>query len=243
MNMHAKPSCTPAETALIDAFGERLSLLPGDGAVMVKRDNAIEQIKAGLPTRRVEAWHYTDLRRLLTAVPAHDPAANAKPVAPLVEGSTVLPVLNGVSSRARRRAVEGVTVQRLAEKLTDGSFAPALDPRGADDAVGALNTAFVADGYFVDIADGRGARKADRTAEHPGRRPDACAPSGARRRRRQGDDRRAPDRQRRSAGQLGQPICCVGDGAEIDLADRAGPAGDAPRISASSMPSSARTRS
>ena len=68
---HHAPQRTPAETALIDAFGERLSLLPGDGAVMVKRDNAIEQIKAGLPTRRIEAWHYTDLRRLLTAVPAY----------------------------------------------------------------------------------------------------------------------------------------------------------------------------
>ncbi|RUU50074.1 Fe-S cluster assembly protein SufD, partial [Mesorhizobium sp. M2C.T.Ca.TU.009.01.2.1] len=47
-----------------------------------------------------------------------------------------------------------VTVQRLSEKLTDGSVAPGLDPYGDDDAIGALNTAFVADGYFVDIADG-----------------------------------------------------------------------------------------
>ena len=70
MNIHATPQRTPAETALVDAFGERLSLLPGDGAVMVKRDDAIEQIKAGLPTRRIESWHYTDLRRLLTSVPA-----------------------------------------------------------------------------------------------------------------------------------------------------------------------------
>ena len=51
-------------------------------------------------------------------------------------------------------AIEGVTVQRLSEKLTDGSVAPGLDPYGTDDAIGALNTAFVADGYLVDIADG-----------------------------------------------------------------------------------------
>ena len=62
MNIHSAPQLTPAETALVDAFGERLSLLPGDGAVMVKRDGAIEQIKAGLPTKRIESWHYTDLR-------------------------------------------------------------------------------------------------------------------------------------------------------------------------------------
>jgi len=153
MNMHTQPQRTQAETALIDAFGERLSLLPGDGAVMLKRDDAIEAIKHGLPTRRVESWHYTDLRRLLTAVPAFDPTAAAKALAPIVEGSAILAVLNGVSS-AKVPDIEGVTVQRLSEKLTDGSLAPGLDPYGSDDAIGALNTAFVADGYFVDIADG-----------------------------------------------------------------------------------------
>jgi Fe-S cluster assembly protein SufD len=153
MNIHAAPQLTPAEAALVDAFGERLSLLPGDGAVMVKRDNAIEQVKAGLPTRRIESWHYTDLRRLLTKVPAFDETAKATALAPVLEGSAVFAVLNGVSSDKTDK-VEGVTVTRVADKLTDGSFAPALDPRDADDAVGAVNTAFVADGYFIDIADG-----------------------------------------------------------------------------------------
>jgi Fe-S cluster assembly protein SufD len=153
MNIHAAPQLTPAEAALVDAFGERLSLLPGDGAVMVKRDNAIEQVKTGLPTRRIESWHYTDLRRLLTKVPAFDETAKATALAPVLEGSAVFAVLNGVSSDKTDK-VEGVTVTRVADKLTDGSFAPALDPRDADDAVGAVNTAFVADGYFIDIAGG-----------------------------------------------------------------------------------------
>ncbi|TPK90843.1 Fe-S cluster assembly protein SufD [Mesorhizobium sp. B2-4-17] len=153
MNIHTQPQRTPAETALIDAFGDRLSLLPGDGAVMLKRDDAIEAIKHGLPTRRVESWHYTDLRRLLNTVPDFDPAAAAKAIAPIVDGSTVLAMLNGVSS-AKAPVVEGVSVQRLSEKLTDGSIAPDLAPYGSDDAIGALNTAFVADGYFIDIADG-----------------------------------------------------------------------------------------
>lgn len=152
MNMLATIQRTPAEAAIIDAFGERLSLLPGDGAVMVKRDNAIEQIKAGLPTRRVESWHYTDLRRLLTTVPAFDASAAAKAIAPLLEGSTVLSIVNGVSSATPD--VDGVSFQRLGDKLVDGSYAPALVTYGSDDAVGALNTAFVADGYFIDIEDG-----------------------------------------------------------------------------------------
>ncbi|TIN61527.1 MAG: SufD family Fe-S cluster assembly protein, partial [Mesorhizobium sp.] len=153
MNMHAQPQRTPAETALIDAFGDRLSLLPGDGAVMLKRDDAIETIKHGLPTRRVESWHYTDLRRLLNTVPDFDPAAMAKAIAPIVDSSTVVSILNGKSD-AKVPVLEGVTFQRLSEKLVDGSAAPGLDPYGSDDAIGALNTAFVADGYFVDIADG-----------------------------------------------------------------------------------------
>ena len=83
MNIHSTPQLTPAETALIKAFGDRLTLLPGDGDVMLKRDNAIETLKAGLPTRRIESWHYTDLRRLLTSVPEFDAALEAKTVAPL----------------------------------------------------------------------------------------------------------------------------------------------------------------
>lgn len=153
MNMHATPQRTVAETALIDAFGERLSLLPGDGEVMVRRDNAIEALKAGLPTKRIEAWHYTDLRRLLTTVPPHDETAHVTAIAPLLQGSAVLPVLNGVSTN-KLPAIEGVTIQQLSEKLVDGSFAEALELGGTDDAIGAVNTAFVADGYFVDIAAG-----------------------------------------------------------------------------------------
>ncbi|HTV69676.1 MAG TPA: Fe-S cluster assembly protein SufD [Rhizobiaceae bacterium] len=152
MNIHnTAPQLTPAEAALVESFGERLTQLPGDAAVMVKRDEAIERIKSGLPTRRVEAWHYTDLRRLLTKVPAYDPAAAAKKVDALIEGSSVLTLLNGTSPKKAPK-IEGATVTRLTEKLLDGSFAPALDLQGSDDAVGAFNTAFVADGWFLDIA-------------------------------------------------------------------------------------------
>jgi Fe-S cluster assembly protein SufD len=152
MNIQTPIQNTPAETALLDAFGERLSLLPGDGAVMLKRDAAIEAVKAGLPTRRVEAWHYTDLRRLLAKVPAYDDSAKAEAVQPLLEGSAVLPVLNGVAGKAP--GIEGVTVQPVREKLRDGTYAPALEPQGRDDAIGALNAALVGDGWFLDIADG-----------------------------------------------------------------------------------------
>jgi Fe-S cluster assembly protein SufD len=140
-----------AESALIEAFGDRFSYLPGDEAVILKRDRAVEQLKAGLPTRRVEAWHYTDLRRLLTRAPTYDPAAVAKSLSALIEGSVVLPVLNGVAGAAPK--LEGVSLARLEAKLADGSIAPALEPIDAADTIGALNSAFVADGWSLDIAD------------------------------------------------------------------------------------------
>ncbi|MGB3501216.1 MAG: Fe-S cluster assembly protein SufD [Mesorhizobium sp.] len=153
MNAHIPPQRTAAETALIDAFGARFSDLPGDPVVVGKRDDAIEQIKAGLPTRHVEAWHYTDLRRLLAKVPDAAAVDVAKAAAPLLSGSAVLSVLNGVTN-GNGPEIEGATITVIADKLRDGSIAPALGVTGADDVVGALNVAFAGDGYFVDIADG-----------------------------------------------------------------------------------------
>ncbi|MBX9451636.1 MAG: hypothetical protein KL801_07290 [Mesorhizobium sp.] len=92
MNIHASPTLTPAESALVEAFSERVSDLPGDAAVTVMRDDAVELLKGGLPTRRIEAWHYTDLRRLLTAVPAFEPSAKPDTLRPLIDGSAVLRV-------------------------------------------------------------------------------------------------------------------------------------------------------
>lgn len=154
MNMHAKQvTLTQAETALIASYNARVSDLPGDGVVTARRSDAIEAIKAGLPTRRVEAWHYTDLRRLLTDAPEYDGAALAKALKPLLEGSTVLTVLNGKAQGAAPKHPH-VRFQTVAEKLANGEYAPALGARDNDDAIGGLNTAFVSDGWFADIAAG-----------------------------------------------------------------------------------------
>jgi Fe-S cluster assembly protein SufD len=150
--MHSQPPRTPAEEALVDAYVERMARLPGDPAIVARRDAAVEQLKRGLPTRRVESWHYTDFRRLLTAVPPHDETLSVKPIASLLEGATVLSLLNGRTPETAP-AIEGVTLRRLQSMLSDGAFAPALCIQGNDDTVGALNAAFVEDGWFVDVAD------------------------------------------------------------------------------------------
>jgi Fe-S cluster assembly protein SufD len=159
MNVHATPQLTPAETALIEAFGERLGALPGDSEVMVRRDNAIEAIKAGLPTRRVETWHYTDLRRLLSKVPEFDATSSATALDPLLEGSGVVTLINGAVS-GKPVLGNGVSFAPLAERLADGSFAASLETYGRDDAIGAINAAFVADGIALDIAAGAELEKA-----------------------------------------------------------------------------------
>ncbi|MCK9550389.1 Fe-S cluster assembly protein SufD [Aquamicrobium sp.] len=153
MNVHATPQRTPAETALIEAFGERLGLLPGDSEVMVQRDGAIEMIKAGFPTRRIESWHYTDLRRLLGKVPEFDATASVRAPDPILEGSGLVTLINGAIS-GKPSLAEGVSFASLAEKLTDGSAAAELKTYGSDDTIGAINAAFVADGVSLDIAAG-----------------------------------------------------------------------------------------
>ena len=152
MNIHAAPTLTAAETALVDGFAQRISELPGASDVIVNRDNAIEQVKAGLPTRRVEAWHYTDLRRLLASVPAHDPAAKPGSIAPLIDDAAVLRVLNGKAEGKDR--IDGVKVERFRDVLLSGGKAATMTPHDGDDAVGAVNAAFAADGFVLTIDDG-----------------------------------------------------------------------------------------
>ncbi|WP_295813418.1 Fe-S cluster assembly protein SufD [uncultured Nitratireductor sp.] len=160
MNVHAQNTLTEAETALIDSFAGRFSDLPGDADVTVRRDEALELLKQGLPTRRVEAWHYTDLRRLLSTIPAFKPVSEAEAVAPLLDHAVVLPVLNG-TVHDREAGPEGVAIARLADKLQEGAVeAEWLTAADRFDAVGAVNAAFVSDGYWLDIEE-------DAELEHP----------------------------------------------------------------------------
>lgn len=152
MNVHAPTNQTPAERALIDQFDSSLSGLPGDAAVAARRNRAFDIVRAGLPTRKVEAWHYTDLRRLLASVPSPDAKGSAPSLAPLIEGSSILTVANGQAGAAP--AIEGVTIAGLREALASGTAAGTLAALEADDTVGALNAAFVSDGFGFSIAPG-----------------------------------------------------------------------------------------
>jgi Fe-S cluster assembly protein SufD len=143
---------TAAETALAALYLSKLGALPGSGEVAAARDGAMEQLKnSGLPTRRIESWHYTDLRTLLRTIPAGSAPDNSK-IVPLVKGSSVLLVQDGASESGQ--VGDGVTASPIATKLEDGTFVRALIARDADDAIGLINTTLVSDGFHLDIEDG-----------------------------------------------------------------------------------------
>lgn len=151
MNIQAKPQKTQAEQALIDSFASVFSDLPGDAGVVSARDRLIGTLSDnGLPTRRVESWHYTDLRTLLRDIPAPTKAANASQVKPFISGSLVLPLLDG--RYVNPQDISGVTVSSYRDELMSGRAAETLKPKADDDVIGLINSAFVMDGYVISVA-------------------------------------------------------------------------------------------
>lgn len=152
MNMQTKPPRTAAEQAILDSFTEMLGHLPGDAPVTSARDNLLYGIsESGLPTRRIESWHYTDLRNLLRGEP-DAPGGTAAKLEPLVRGSLVLPVVQGQS--AELSPPEDMDLTPFMDLLVSGEAAKLLSERGSDDLIGRLNGAFVGDGYSFGIGEG-----------------------------------------------------------------------------------------
>lgn len=154
MNIQTKPPLTVAEQALFDGFARRLPDLPGDTATADLRDRLIGELKqTGLPTRRIESWHYTDFRALLRNVPDHaESNRNVESLQALVAGAARLDVVNGKAS-IPPALPEGIVATRFSEKLRSGALA-ALEPYGDDDAIARVNGSFVTDGISLDIAAG-----------------------------------------------------------------------------------------
>lgn len=153
MNIQTINRLTPAETALVEAYTAQVGELPGDGAVIGTRDRLLDDLKkSGLPTRRVEAWHYTDLKSLLRNVPAAAPTVSVDAIAPLVGDAQLLSVLQGTASEFV--AIDGVEIAPFAASLSDGSAAAGLVALDKDDAIGKINGSFVRDGYSINVPAG-----------------------------------------------------------------------------------------
>lgn len=169
MNAGIRPVRTEAELGLVDVYATSRQALPGGSDIAAVRAAAFNHfVLAGLPHSRVEAWRYTDLRRLMR---------DAKPLAALPDAAA--------KSRARDagEVLAGLGLRRLV--IVDGSFAAELSDLAdletglivrpmaealaldepllsqglgptvpADDPALSLNTALAGDGVVITISPG-----------------------------------------------------------------------------------------
>jgi Fe-S cluster assembly protein SufD len=159
---------TKAERVLGETYAAIADELPGGDAVRDVRERAIGRFEAlGLPHRRIEAWKYTDLRNLLkealppkvgddTEVTEADVAAALGPLAGIAADRAVF--VNGayrpeLSRLASLKDILGSPLSAALNDKSDKDAADLLRLKGRDDdAVLALNTAYVTDGAVMAIA-------------------------------------------------------------------------------------------
>jgi len=147
MTVHRPIVKTAAETTLAEQF----AALQGAGSDRAAAFAAFAA--AGLPTRRNEAWHYTDLRAAM---------ADVAPIGSEPDAARIEAARNQLAARKRVGSVRLVLVDgRFIAQLSDpapkgiivggrAKFAPLAQP----DAVIALNEAFAVRGLTLDVEAG-----------------------------------------------------------------------------------------
>ncbi len=142
-----------AEAGLIALYDKLGPTMPGDEKVQAARADAIEAFKDhGLPTRRVEQWHYTDLRSRMDDVfaPAEKLSADAarKAIAnhDWLSGVVMLPIVNG---HYYPELVEGLPEDVIIAALCDAESALIDGDLDVANTINVLNTVFVTDGFSM----------------------------------------------------------------------------------------------
>jgi Fe-S cluster assembly protein SufD len=147
MTMHRPIVKTAAEATLAQQFAA-LATRDAD------RSAAFAAFAArGLPTRRNEDWHYTDLRSAMTG---------AAPLAPPPDADRIEAARNSLLTRnrvgdVRFVMVDGRYVEKLSDRAPGGLTASVLDkrvPATRTDAVVALNDAFAPHGLTLALDEG-----------------------------------------------------------------------------------------
>jgi Fe-S cluster assembly protein SufD len=152
---------TPAEQEFSQAFALARPGLP-DAA---DRRQAFERFaRAGLPTRRLESWHYSDLRaKLRTAPPLAgkpDDASKAFAKSELekhARESLKLVLIDGFFSTELSddfSGVAGVKIRALSALPSDAPILALMRDLSPSDPLLDLNAAFAQDGVVVEIAEG-----------------------------------------------------------------------------------------
>ena len=150
-------------------LGEQFSAFRPADASALRRDEAFTLFtEAGLPGRRIESWHYTDLRGLVREAlpPAPEPDAaiveqarerlrtHAVPGAArvVVLDGTYRPELSDLSALSA-----GVTITSVLDALSTGELDAGLaaaQKLGQAESMLALNAAFLQGGAMIDVAPG-----------------------------------------------------------------------------------------
>ena len=141
---------TAAETALIERFEAEAPTMVGAAE---ERAAAMERFKAqGLPGRRVESYHYTDLRSAMRVLaPAATSSATSVPAA-MFEGLAGhrLVFVDGRFTQDAEAPAE-LTIQPLQDALKVG-LTPGRAMGQASDVVVDLNTALMREGAYIRVA-------------------------------------------------------------------------------------------
>jgi Fe-S cluster assembly protein SufD len=165
MSAQIIPSKTQAETTLADAYGAAKAKLPGNAEIVKLREDAFSAFsEAGLPHRRIESWHYTDLRTIMR---------EALPVAPVAGAAAIEALRKEIGTQLTQKLVlvdgvfvpelsdalpAGVTVRSLASVLAEGKadLIPLISGMGlgSADPIVALNAAMMQDGVVIEVAPG-----------------------------------------------------------------------------------------
>ncbi|MGI3778944.1 MAG: Fe-S cluster assembly protein SufD [Janthinobacterium lividum] len=151
--MSAAQSMPVADTAagFLHRFDGLRRRLPGDAAA---RDAAADLLRAkGLPTRALEAWHYTSLRPLAD-VAFHEPLTAVSPGADVLDGVALpdVPRLVFVDGRFQPElssVPDGVTLTLFADRPVFGTLA-----HPERETLVALNTMLAEDGARLHVAAG-----------------------------------------------------------------------------------------
>ncbi|WP_455466869.1 Fe-S cluster assembly protein SufD [Bartonella sp. B39] len=147
--MNARQELLAAEEDILNNFNQYISNLPGDKAVQTVRKKAIELFQTTrLPSRKIENWHYTNLRTLLKSVSNFSEVNDEQFVDALLSESAIFSIKNGKT--VTQSNIKNITVKRLADALKD-NFVEINQIISDEDFVGQLNTAFVTDGWLFHI--------------------------------------------------------------------------------------------
>lgn len=145
------PMRTPAESTLIERFRSEQTSLPGAAEARAEAFARFE--KFGLPSKRVESWHYTDLRALMREVAPVAPDFLESKLHKDDNPRAMVSFMDGEQVDASGLP-KGVSCADLASELKAGRVALGRAMGSHQDCVVDLNTAFANKGVVVRIEPG-----------------------------------------------------------------------------------------